>query len=147
MYPMASVRRILLVVFAAMLLAGAGGGGAAFLCIGSDGRVRIKTIEERHEACDDVEVPLASAAAGSSQVGDQRFSRDADCCVDVLIFPGSQTDLGIPIRGASVSTRTAVASVCHAVESFHLTTVPHQWNPHSFTNDSIASLRTVILLV
>ena len=139
--------KTLLAGFAAMLLAGTGSGGAVYLCIGSDGQVRLKTAEEKRASCCD-EIRAASAPVSHPQASAQQPAGDADCCLDILILLGSQADACIPVRSSGVPGHTTPsARVDHVVEPLHLTIVPDQWKPPPSTNCSISSLRTVVLLV
>ncbi len=145
MYVMTKARKTLLAGFAAMLLTGAGSGGAVYLCVGSDGQVRLKTAEE---SCRDDKIRAACAPVSHPQAGDERLAGDVDCCFDILIaFDGRDCPL-VPVRGPRVATpATPSARVDRVVEPLHLTTVPDPWKPPPSTNCSISSLRTVVLLV
>ncbi len=142
---MMKARKTLLAGFAAMLLAGAGSGGGVYLCIGSDGQVRLKTAEE---SCRDDEIRAACAPVSHPQASGQRLAGDADCCLDILIFLDTQAGPCIPVRSSGVPTYTTPsARVDRVVEPLHLATVTDPWKPPPSTNCSISSLRTVVLLV
>ena len=98
---MVKARKTLLAAFASMLLAGAGSGGAVYLCIGSDGQVRLKTAEKKRESCCDDEIRAASAPVSHPQAGGQRLAGDADCCLDILIVLDGQVGPLLPVRGPS----------------------------------------------
>jgi len=147
MYVMAKARKTktLLAGFAAMLLAGTGSGGAVYLCVGSNGQVRLKTAEE---LCRDDRIRGACAPVSHPQASGQRLAGDADCCFDILIAFDSQAGPLVPVRGPrAAKPTTPSARVDRVVEPLHLTTVPDPWKPPPSTNCSISSLRTVVLLV
>ncbi len=142
---MMKARKTLLAGFAAMLLAGAGSGGAVYLCIGSDGQVRLKTAEE---SCRDDVIRGACAPVSHPQASGERLAGDADCCFDILIVFDGQAGPFVPVRGPRAATpATASARVDRVVEPLHLTTVPDPRKPPPSTNCSISSLRTLVLLV
>ena len=96
-------RKTLLAGFAAMLLAGAGSGGAVYLCVDSDGQVRLKTAEE---LCRDDEARAVCAPVSHPQAGGQRLAGDADCCLDILIVFDGQVGPLLPVRGPRGTTFT-----------------------------------------
>ncbi len=145
MHVMTKARKTLLAGFAAMLLASAGSGGAVYLCIGSNGHVRLKTAEE---LCHDDEIRAACAPVSHPQAGGERLAGDADCCFDILIAFDGQAGPFVPVRGLRAATPTPPSAlVDRVVEPLHLTTVSDPWKPPPSTNCSISSLRTIVLLV
>ncbi len=137
--------KTLLAGFAVMLLAGAGSGGAVYLCIGSNGQVRLKTAEE---LCRDDVIRTACAPLSHPQAGGERLAGDADCCFDIMIAFDGHAGPFVPVRGLRAATPTTPsAPVDRVVEPLHLTTVPDPWKPPPSSNCSISSLRTVILRV
>ncbi len=142
---MMKARKTLLAGFAAMLLAGAGSGGAVYLCVGSDGQVRLKTAGE---SCRDDGIRAACAPVSRPQASGQRLAGDPDCCFDILIAFDGQVGPLLPVRGPRGTTfTTPSAPVGRVVEPLHLTTGPDPWKPPPSSSCSISSLRAAVLLV